>query len=201
MFQSASRFMAMAAACLLAAPLVTSAAPTNVTDRGITSVKLAPSFLSALGSLGGKPGTVEPGRLVARNGDTLAVFPITDGALDLGTVKGEVDHAGGLSLTAGKTEVDLTAFAIEIYPNATPVLTGLVTVDGHFVGRLPLFDLSLSHASVAKYDDRLVVKEVGVALNPAAAAALSKVLQTNVPAGLVIGTATVRSFLVASLGH
>jgi len=201
MFRAASRLAAIAATGLLAAPALTLATPTQVTDRGITSVKLAPSFLSALGSLGVQPGTVEPGRLVARNGDTLAVFPITDGALDLGTVKGEVDHAGGLSLTAGKTEVDLTAFAIEIYPNATPVLTGLVTVDGNFVGRLPLFNLSLSHASVAKYDDRLVVKEVGVTLNPAAAAALSSVFHASVPAGLAIGTATVRSFLVASLGR
>ena len=184
-----------AGAMALAAPAIGVAAPTDVTDHGITSVTLAPSFLSALESLGVTPGAMVPGRVFHRHGGAVAAFPITAGAIDLGAVKGEIDHAGGLSLTAGADRVELTAFAIEVYPNAAPVLTGLVTVDGSFVGRLPLFDLSLANASVSKHEERLAIKNVGITLDAAAAAALGNVFHTNVPAGLAVGTAEVRTSL------
>lgn len=187
--------VAAAGAMSLSAPAVTVAAPTDATDHGITSVTLAPSFLSALESLGVKPAAVAPGRLFHRHGDTLAAFPITTGAIDLGAVKGEIDHAGGLSLTAGATRVELTGFAIEAYPKVAPVLTGLVTVDDSFVGRLPLFNLSLANASVSKHEERLAIKNVEVTLDSVAAGALSKVFHTNVPSGLDVGTAEVRASL------
>jgi hypothetical protein len=179
----------------LAVPAITVAAPTDATDHGITSVTLAPSFLSALESLGVKPGAVAPGRVVHRRDNSVAAFPITAGAIDLGAVKGEIDHAGGLSLSDATNQVELTGFAIELYPDSAPVLTGLVTVDGSFVGRLPLFDLSLANAALSKHEERLAIRNVAISLDPAAAAALSNVFQTSVPAGLPIGTATVRASL------
>jgi len=187
--------LASTGAISLAAPAITVAAPTDATDHGITSVTLAPSFLSALESLGVKPGAVAPGRVVHRHGNTVAAFPITAGAIDLGAVKGEIDHAGGLSLSAGTNQVELTGFAIEVYPNAASVLTGLVTVDGSFVGRLPLFDLSLANAALSKHEERLAIQDVAISLDPAAATALSNVFHASVPAGLPIGTATVRASL------
>jgi len=184
-----------AGAINLAAPAITLAAPTDATEAGITSVILAPSFLSALESLGVKPGGVAPGRLFHRDGKTLAAFPITTGAIDLGALKGEIDHSGGLTLRAGGTRVELTAFAIDIYPHAAPVLTGVVTVNGNFLRRLPLFDLSLAAASVSKHEDWLAIKNVDVTLDPDAAAALSSVFHTSVPAGIGIGTAQVSAVL------
>ena len=187
--------IAWAGVMSLAAPAITVAAPTEPTDYGITSVALAPSFLSALESLGVKPGAVGPGRLVHRHGNTVAAFPITAGAIDLGAVKGEIDHAGGLSLSAGTNRVELTAFSIEVYPNAMPVLTGLVAVNGSFVARLPLFDLSLAKAAVSRHEEWLSIQNVALSLDAAAATALSNVFHTSVPAGLPVGTATVRASL------
>jgi len=186
---------AAVAGSLLAAPLASVAAPTDSTIGGETVVALAGSFLSALKSLGVAPGAIGPGRIAAYKGTTYAAFPITTGQIDLGTVEGEIDHSGGLSLTAGGTVVELTGFAIDLYKGAKPVLTGLVTVDGSFVGRIPLFDLSLASATIDDKKYSLAVDEVGVTLDSVAAGALSSVFKTTVPAGLTVGTASVHAAL------
>ncbi len=182
---------------LIAAPLASPAAPTDTTFGGETVVALAGSFLSALSSLGVAPGAIGPARIEAYKGTTYAAFPITTGQIDLGTVQGEIDHSGGLSLTAGSTVVELTAFAIDLYSGAKPVLTGLVTVNGSFVGRIPLFDLSLASATIDDKKYYLAVDEVELTLDPVAAGALSGpgVFNTTVPAGLTIGTASVHAHL------
>jgi len=180
---------------LAAAPLSASAAPTHNAVGGQTVVALADSFVAALKGLGVAPGSIGPGRLEERHGTVFAIFPITTGAVDLGTVKGEIDHTGGLSLTAGSTRVDLTDFDIDLYTTGSPVLTGLVTAGGNFVGRIPLFDLSLASATVADREDVLKVGDVVLTLDPAAATALSGVFGTTIPAGLSIGTAAVRAVL------
>lgn len=185
---------------LLALPVASNAAPTKNTVAGETVVALAGSFLSALQSLGVKPGAIGRGELEERRGTVYAIFPIISGAVDLGTVHGEIDHAGGLSLTAGSTRVDLTDFDIDLYATGTPVLTGLVTADGNFVGRIPLFNLSLAAASVEDREDILRVKGVEVRLDAAAATALSGVFHTTVPAGLAVGTAKVRAVLESDRG-
>jgi len=184
---------------LLAAPLASVAAPTDTTFAGETVVALAGSFLSALSSLGVAPGAIGPGRIEAYKGKTYAAFPITTGQIDLGKVEGEIDHSGGLSLTAGSTVVELTSFAIDLYSGAKPVLTGLVTVDGNFVGRIPLFDLSLASATIDDKKYCLEVGDVGVTLDSVAAGALSSVFKTTVPAGLTVGTATVQALLTNKL--
>jgi hypothetical protein len=182
---------------LIAAPLASVAAPTDTTFGGETVVALAGSFLAALSSLGVAPGAIGPARIEAYKGTTYAAFPITTGQIDLGTVQGEIDHSGGLSLTAGSTVVELTAFAIDLYSGASPVLTGLVTVNGSFVGRIPLFDLSLASATIDDKKYFLEVGDVALTLDPVAAGALSSpgVFNTAVPAGLAVGTATVRAHL------
>ncbi len=184
---------------LMAAPLSSMAAPTDTTAGGETVVALASSFLSALTSLGVAPGSIGPARIEAYKGTTYAGFPITTGQIDLGTVEGEIDHSGGLSLTAGSKVVELTSFAIDLYNEAKPVLTGLVTVDGGFVGRIPLFDLSLASAKIDDTKYYLEVKDVAVTLDSVAAGALSSVFDTRVPAGLTVGTATVRANLASKV--
>ncbi len=179
----------------MAAPLAAVAAPTDTTFAGETVVALADSFLAALSSLGVAPGAIGPGRIEAYKGTTYAAFPITTGQIDLGKVEGEIDHSGGLSLTAGSTVVELTSFAIDLYSGAKPVLTGLVTVDGSFVGRIPLFDLSLASATIDDKKYYLAVDDVGVTLDSAAAGALSSVFKTTVPAGLTVGKAYVEAHL------
>jgi hypothetical protein len=175
---------------LLATSFGVGAAPTATRLGGDTNVALAASFLSALESLGVTPGAVFPGQIESINGAPHAVFPITTGALDFGSVSGEIDHSGGLSLTAGSTRVELTGYAIDLY-GTTPVLTGLVSADGNFVGRIPLFDLDLSSVRIAKGSGVIRIRDVGLTLDPVAATALSGVFGTTVPAHIAVGTANV----------
>lgn len=178
-----------------AAVTPTTAAPTEATRGGSTSVRLSSDFVNALGSLKITPAPIAPGRLKATRGGVVASFPITAGAVDLGTIKAEIDHAGGLSLTAGSTSVELSAFVIDLAGNR-PVLTGLVTVNDSLLGRVPLFDLALSSRSVFANDDFLRVGDVAVTLSQEAAAALNGVFKVTafVP-GFPIGTGFVRAIL------
>jgi len=105
---------------------------TETVGAGVTSVKLSGDFVGALQSLGVKPGTVEPTKLFHGR----VTFPVIGGAIDLKTLKGEIIHSGGLTLTAGNTQVRLQAFTIDT-TGAGPVLTGLVVVNGALLGRVP----------------------------------------------------------------
>ena len=171
------------------------AAPTAPAIGGATSVELAPSFLGALASLKVSPAAIAPGRIATRSKGVFAAFPITTGEIDLGTLKAEIDHAGGLSLTAGSTQVQLTSFIIDL-AGTTPVLTGLVTVNGGLLGRVPLFDLDLGHSTAGAKEELVKVTNVAVTLTDTAAGALNGVFGiTALSQGLAIGTASVRAHL------
>ena len=96
-----------------------------------TAVQLDAGFVDALTTLKLTPGVVGDAALT----DGALVFPITGGDVtyyEPGSidpyVQGEIDHDGsGLSLTAGKTEVELTDFVID---PGTSQLFGDVAVNG-----------------------------------------------------------------------
>ena len=113
----------VAFAMLVSANLA-SAQKTETIEGGRTTVALASSFVSALGSLDVTPGTVGPTRL--HNGTVN--FPVTGGAIDLDTAVSQILHSGGLTLTAGQTKVTLQSFIIDT--TSAPVIRGLVSVDG-----------------------------------------------------------------------
>jgi hypothetical protein len=181
----------------LSAPVM--AAPSADFVLGSTKVQLSPDFVNALTSLKVTPGTIGSGRL--KQG--FAAFPIVSGAGDVGTIKLEVNHQGGLSLKGGDTIVELTDFSITNLSGA-PVLTGLVKANDNLVGRLPLFDLTLSGnpttAPVKILHNKLPltlveVKNVKVTLSKDAATALNGVFKvTAFQAGLNIGTANVQAY-------
>ncbi len=181
--------------------LPTFAAPTEATNGGFTSVQLDSGFLAALTSLSVAPAAISPGRIVSRHNAVFAAFPITAGEVDLGTIKAEIDHAGGLSLTGGGKVVQLTSFIIDLTGTA-PVLTGLVTVNDSLLGRVPLFDLNLAQSNVSAKDQLLKVKNVAVTLTDKAAAALNGVFGiTALAKGVPIGIATVRARLDRENDH
>jgi Htaa len=158
---------------------------------GRTFVALSSGFVSALHTLGLTPGVVRPSDLE----DGKVTFPVTGGLLDLQTARGEISHSGGLTLTAGSTEVRLQSFTIDT-TGSSPVLTGLVVVDDKLVGRLPLFNLQLpaglSFPLKPSAEGVLRLKGVGVTLTSTGAAALDGVFKTNALAGgFEIGTANV----------
>lgn len=172
------------------------AAPTEELAGGSTAVRLSPGFVNALGSLNVTPGTVGSGRL----SEGIVSFPISGGAIDLGTVKTEIIHKGGLSLQAGNTRVELTDFIITTLGDK-PVLTGLVTVNDSLLTRLPLFDLGLPPVTpplqpVPGEKRSVTIPSVSVTLTAEAAAALNQVfgIQAFTP-GFGIGTARVRTFV------
>jgi len=183
----------------LAAPIVAfsmlvsanfaSAQKTETIEGGRTTVALAGSFLSALGSLDVTPGTVGPTRL--HNGTVN--FPVTGGAIDLDTAVSQILHSGGLTLTAGQTKVTLQSFIIDT--TGAPVITGLVSVDEKLLGRLPLFDLALPSGITLPLklnDGQIVLRGVGVTLDSTAAGALNSVFHVSAfEGGFGIGTAKV----------
>jgi len=183
----------------LAAPIVAlamlistshaSAQKTETIESGRTTVALASGFVSALASLGVTPGTVNPTRL----NYGIVNFPVTGGAIDLDTAASQILHTGWLTLTAGQTEVTLQSFIIDT--TGTPVITGLVSVDGKLIGRLPLFDLALPNGitlPLKPHDGRIILKGVGVTLDSTAAGALNNVFHVSAfKGGFGIGTAKV----------
>jgi hypothetical protein len=180
------------AAALLIASFASPATadPTAQVAGGYTSVRLSEEFVGALGSLGVTPGDIEPGRLSRGR----ARFPIPGGALDLETARGDIFHLGGLTLVAGDTRVGLLNFVIDT--TADPLLTGLVTVDGDLVGRVPLFDLGLTEAPSVRHG-RLKIRDVDVTLTAAAAGALNDIFGvSDFFDGLPIGTAKLKTHVL-----
>jgi hypothetical protein len=161
---------------------------------GRTTVTLAESFVSALGTLGVTPGTVSPTAL--RNGRV--DFPITGGAFDLDTAVGQVVHSGGLTLTAGSTEIRLQSFIIDT-TNSTPVITGLVVANNKLVGRLPLFNLTLPDGvtlPIQPNHNVFKIEGIRVTLTATAAGALNSAFGTTaLTGGVDIGTAKVVALL------
>jgi hypothetical protein len=173
-------------------------AQTVTVQSGVTQVKLSGELVNALTTLKIAPGTVNPTQLV--NGT--ASFPITGGALDVNTANGEVAHSGGLTLSKASTIVRLQTFTIDT-AGASPILTGLVVVNGSVLGRLPLFELQLPSGFTLPLNPvagvRVNLNAVRVTLTQGAADALNSVFKTSAFAGgLRIGTATVSSIVSTS---
>jgi len=108
-------------------------------------------------------------------------------------VQGQIDHAGsGLSLTAGKTVVELEDFVVD--PGGS-VLTGKVSVNGkEAVPSAPLFflDGSTLNPLEAKDNGTAVLQGATVKLKAEAADLLNQTFKIDaLEAGLVIGVATI----------
>jgi hypothetical protein len=179
----------MAALAMLVSANLASAQKTETIEGGRTTVALASGFVSALGSLDVAHGTISPTRL--RN--STVDFPVTGGAIDLDTAASQIIHSGGLTLTAGQTEVALQSFIIDT--TSAPVITGLVSVNGKLLGRLPLFDLALPGGMTLPLepdDGQITLRGVGVTLDSTAAGALNSVFHVSAfKGGFGIGTAKV----------
>ena len=166
---------------LLCVATVASVAQTNTAIFGETRVQLSSDFVSALGSLGVTPGTVFPTRL--KQGTVN--FPVVAGAIDLINAKGELIHSGGLTLSAGGTKVQLQSFTIDT-ASAQPVISGIVSVNGQLLGRLPLFNLVLPNNLTLPLVPRggwITLSGVGVKLSDTAASSLNSVFNVNAFAG------------------
>ncbi|MBL0289819.1 MAG: hypothetical protein IPQ15_03785 [Betaproteobacteria bacterium] len=167
------------------------AAPTAQINGGYTLVEFLPDFVNALTSLGIAPSKTLPATLYQRIG----YFPITGGRIDAATARGEVPHAGGLTLTKGATQVVLSDFIIDT-ASGQPKLTGIVTANGTIVGRIPLFNLALPAIALPLTlppgPEILLIEGNKVTLSQEAATALNAAFGTHafVP-GFNIGIASI----------
>jgi hypothetical protein len=184
----------LVAICLTVASSAAIAQNSRVDQAGHTSVALSAGFVAALGDLDVTPGTIYPTELE----DGKVSFPITSGVLDLDTAKLQLLHSGGLTFKAGSTKVTLSSFIIDDTASA-PAISGLVTVDGTLLGRLPLFDLVLPsdiELPLKPVDGLVKLSGVAVNLDPAAAAALNRVFKVKAfKGGFNIGIASVAAYV------
>ena len=157
---------------------------------GTTYVTFSKSFVTAAQSLGLSLGTVSPTEVVQGT----AGFPITGGALEIDNAKGEILHNGGLTIRAGSTTVRLQDYVIDT-TGASPVITGLVVVDGKVLGRVPLFNVLLPANFTLPLRPKngiLDVKYPKLTLTSTAATALNQVFGTTAfKSGFYIGFARI----------
>jgi hypothetical protein len=163
-----------------------------------TQVTFDPGFVDALTKLKVAPGPVGDASI---SKDGVAGFPITGGDVTYYDpaspvrpyVQGVIDHKGsGLSLTAGKTEVDLTDFVID---PGTSELTGTVSVDGKEAATdAVLFDLDGSTLNPLKTNagGSATLEGTTVELSSDAAGLLNDTFGINdLQGGLVVGVSSI----------
>ena len=111
----------------------------------------------------------------ARAGSAGIEFPITDSLLEAFTT-GAIDHEGGLSLTAGKTVVDLTEYWITL---GSGTLSADVWVQGGAnLGRVAILSLDTSKAH-ADDSSGVTIGPITATLTAAAASALDSTFKTT----------------------
>lgn len=160
--------------------------PAQVILRG-GGTTLAPSdtVAQALQSLGVQISNVPP---AAANTAGALNFPVTGQKVTLGGPAGVISHSGGIALSAGETNVELTRFNINI--DAQPDLTSLIGGEN----RTSILDLDLSNSKVGVSNRQLVVTNVATTLTPVAATALNGAFNvTAFQGGLDFGTARVQA--------
>jgi hypothetical protein len=163
-----------------------------------TQVTFDAGFVDALTKLKVTPGPVGDATI---SKDGVASFPITGGNVTYYDpsspvrpyVQGVIDHEGsGLSLTAGKTEVELTDFVID---PGTSELTGTVSVNGKEAATdAVLFDLDGSTLNPLKTnaDGSATLEGTTVELSSDAASLLNDTFGiTDLQGGIVVGISSI----------
>ena len=169
------------------APAATSAragATYAVLTGGSTSLAVNPTTAALLADNGI---TITPAS-EARTTDRGFRFPIQGGLLRTRTLAGTIEHSGGLTLSAGATDLTIRDFTVN---TGKRTLSAYVDQTGR---RLVVMDLKLAKAKVTIGRKRLTIARVGAVLNAGAAAALNLYYGTDLfQGGLKMGTATVRA--------
>ena len=179
----------------LAAPAAKAPTTAVQTNRGYTGVTLDPNLIPTLGSLGVSLTPLGPTTLFNAS-ELKASFPVVAGIFDPNSTTAEIDHSGGLILGGGGTQLVVSSFLINIPSSGSPVITGLATLNGALVGRIPLFDLGLSGVGIDYgFGSKVTVSGVDLTLNADAAATLNAIFGTSAfVGGLPIGNGEVEFY-------
>lgn len=190
------KFIAIVGFLVVSAALVSTpvfAKPIVNSYTGTTKVTFASAFSSTLNTLGVKLSPQFPARIK----DGTAEFPVSSGQLDLDSLKGEVDHTGGVTLNAGGIMVSLTDFVIDT-TGKCPVITALVSTNQSIVGRIALFNVDLAQKPEVKSLGAIgnfKIKNAGLKLTAKAATVLNLAFDvTAFNSELPVGTAMANAF-------
>jgi hypothetical protein len=165
---------------------------TRIARRRLALPIVATAALVAAAALpaGVQLGVLKPGR--SPEAGTLR-FPVSTGHVKADLSKGTIRHTGGLSFTEGQTVVEIRNLWIDL---GKGWITGKVGDT-----RLAVFELLLDDVQPALTKKRVNVANVGLALTPAAAAALNGAFDADLdrfPAGAKIATAEVSTRIVGT---
>ncbi len=131
-------------------------------NEGLTTIVLNQGLVGALVGLGVAP--VSPGTLTAPGGIYQVAFPIT--SVDDGRIR----HSGGLEFSkAAAGNVKITRFVVN---TRTGFLTARTSVNGHVIGRIPVFKLGPVQETSPGMTPSCAGVAAGLTLTPAAASAL-----------------------------
>jgi hypothetical protein len=165
---------------------------------GTTTVRLDPSFVTALGGQALTPTASGTAKIMKSGSVTEFVFPATGGNVtlsDASDVGGEIAHNGsGLTFVSGGTKATAKDFVIHLGPD--PNLTAEIDLNGAVAFKsLRLFDLDTTTMTApAIKNGEATLPGMTIYLSSVAAADLNVALNTTTLAGgkkVKIGTATV----------
>lgn len=106
---------------------------------GRTTVTLSEPFLADLTTLKIVPTTIYSSQFY----ENKVFFPISSGEINLANAAGQIQHSGGITLTAGTKQVRLDSFILTTTGEQS-YITALAVANGKFIGRINLFDVELS---------------------------------------------------------
>jgi hypothetical protein len=108
------------------------------TEGGRTTLTLSKAFLGDVTAAGATVTTFAGPQLFQNQ----IAFGISTGQVNLENADAQIVHNGGFTLTAGTKQVSVDSLIATTF-GVQPVVTGLVTANGHLVGRLNIFDIAL----------------------------------------------------------
>jgi len=129
------------AAALLLASSTFAATTTTIypTEGGRTTLTLSKALLADITAAKATLTTVAGAQL---DGDQIA-FGLSTGEINLANAEGQLVHNGGITLTAGAKQVTLDSLILTTFGEQAYV-SALVIANGKFIGRINVFDITLS---------------------------------------------------------
>ena len=120
---------------------------------------------------------------------------VQGGLLDLDTLKGEINHRGGVRLMSVDGErLSLQDFRINAM-GESPMISAIATVSGSILTRIDMFELQENETSEVDLNDRgtkLRIRNMDILLTIDGARYLKEYFGTSFEAGTIVGTANAR---------
>jgi hypothetical protein len=161
----------VAAAALTLSATYAHAQGIYIVQGGRTTITLSDAFLADLTTAKITPTAIYDSQLY----ENKVFFPIASGEIDLANAAGQIQHSGGITLTAGTKNIRLDSFTLTTTGEES-YITALAIANGKLVGRINLFDVELSSDlkfPLAPENGIFFISGDKLNLDPAGAAALN----------------------------